>query len=958
MGKETKHKSNRFLAKIIVIISIVFWTGIAAVGVLNKFEYRFYDLLLGFRDSPKQRDEVLLVDVDDLALGQMGAWPWTRDIIADALFRMKELGAETVVFDIEYMSESKKAIDENLLQEIQKNPQEKLSDLNNVFLDYDEMFAQNIQFFGNTWMTINSGDIGQSYSEDDKNYASSRFLYSVVDDEDNFEKDGARKTYADFSPANYKFLSHAKGAGYPNVIIDSDGSRRRVRLLIQYDDGCLAQLSTAPLLKIINPSSIERKSRTIVLKDCSIPGESEPKDITIPLDEDGNMLIHWLKKPFITTNPETGELIPEKTSFNHNSVYYLWLLAQFEENIAQNLKDFKDIENFNLTFDSEEDLAFMNQVLQLYDSYLMMKEVKNQLMEMCKGYDATGNAIEGGISDDYYQEFFEMRKRFFEDVTAFVNSNYLISLEKVINNSEGLSEAEIDTLSNLYLNQSAFADSVENYNAYFPLMKETYTGKFCIVGNTGTGTTDLGTTPFNTSYPNVGTHANVYNTILTQDFIKPISWYWSVIFSGILTFILVGFSSQKKAFFQNLSGILLLVIVIVIPVLAMKLFGIYIPSFTSILIAFTSYLVVTITRFMISEKDKKFLQNTFGAYVAPAVVEQIVKNPDVAKLGGKSENLTALFSDVATFSGFTETVNNEELKRTREENETLPPEERKSAEEVNALGASRGAERLVAILNQYLGVLSDAIMDCTGTIDKYVGDEIVSFFGAPVPDENNAFNACVAGIRMLQAEKKFNEEHASELPTIKDKEGNDTGKPFFLHSRVGLNTGSMVVGNMGTDKKLNYTIMGNNVNLASRLEGTNKVYGSWIMVSESTWLEADSGVNHGKLVARAFDAVRVINVKKPVRIYNIIGLREELSEKQITATDIFNEGMKWYMKGADTPLTPKPASDFKKAYEFYKKADELYPEDASSKYFMSRCEDFLANGIPDVWDGVYTMKSK
>ena len=168
----------------------------------------------------------------------------------------------------------------------------------------------------------------------------------------------------------------------------------------------------------------------------------------------------------------------------------------------------------------------------------------------------------------------------------------------------------------------------------------------------------------------------------------------------------------------------------------------------------------------------------------------------------------------------------------------------------------------------------------------------------------------------------------------------------------------MVVGNMGTDKKLNYTIMGNNVNLASRLEGTNKVYGSWIMASESTWQTADAGENKGKLVARAFDAVRVINVKKPVRIYNIIGLRSELSETQIKATDLFNQGMEWYMKGADTPNTPKDPSDLKKAYDLYKQAAELYPADKSSAYFMSRCEDFLRDGLPEVWDGVFTMKTK
>ena len=168
----------------------------------------------------------------------------------------------------------------------------------------------------------------------------------------------------------------------------------------------------------------------------------------------------------------------------------------------------------------------------------------------------------------------------------------------------------------------------------------------------------------------------------------------------------------------------------------------------------------------------------------------------------------------------------------------------------------------------------------------------------------------------------------------------------------------MVVGNMGTDKKLNYTIMGNNVNLASRLEGTNKAYGSWIMISESTWHRADSGENKGKLVARKFDCVRVVNVNKPVQIFNILGLRDELSEEQIRAAEIFNKGMDLYLKGSDTPETPKDPEELKKAWSYFAKADEVYPADESSKVFMKRCTDFIKKGIPELWDGVYTMESK
>ena len=189
-----------------------------------------------------------------------------------------------------------------------------------------------------------------------------------------------------------------------------------------------------------------------------------------------------------------------------------------------------------------------------------------------------------------------------------------------------------------------------------------------------------------------------------------------------------------------------------------------------------------------------------------------------------------------------------------------------------------------------VGVLSDAIMNCHGTIDKYVGDEIVSFFGAPVDDPLNAYNACIAGIRMKQAEVIYNEEHKDELPIHPI-----THTPFLLKSRVGINTGDMVVGNMGTQKKLNYTVMGNNVNLASRLEGTNKAYDSWIMCSESTWLEANSGQTEGLLAARQLDCVRVINVEKPVQIYSIAGLKSELKKPLRVWVSLSRRWRSWYL---------------------------------------------------------------
>lgn len=949
ISKISNKKNVRTLKTLLIVVACaVFWTAICILGLLHKFDYRVYDLLLGLKKNPETRKELMILEADNISLEAIGTWPWSRDVYANALLRLKEFDVRKVVFDIEFLSPSSAKVDEDALNDEIANFDGDLPDFSRILVDNDDKFARAVQFFGNTWLTLNNRDMDIRYSPEEIEYVRQRFLHDVEDDDGKILL-GTRKSYFEslnssifakmkfnkidwdspevkekyligFSPALKDFANHSEGLGFPNVFIDADGTRRRIELLNAQEGRFAAQLSFSPLLDILTPEKIIRQGNFILLEKCKYPtpeGNIIEKNIKIPLDENGRMLINWKHEQFAS-------------AFKHDDFLTLFQMDEIEKNIIsllgviQNFYEYQKLANPDLENEWQE--KFTNLALDYSD----IIEFKNFLLDSCNGYDAEGKAIGSGISSDDYEQYFALRKAFFETASEYAHSEFAkIPEETLAIFKDGMSEenfesflAEIENIKEVFINET------DLYNKIFKETYEKFKDSFCIIGNTASSTTDLGTTPFERSYPNVGTHANVYNTIMNEDFIRPMHWGLVVLLAILISFICAAATAEKKASVQNTVGFIGIAIVVCLPIAAMTVAGIYLPSVAGVLIVFSSYLIISVYRFTATEKDKKFLQTTFGAYVAPAVVDQIVKNPEIARLGGKSDTLTALFSDVKTFSGFTEVINNEE-------------------------GEDKGAERLVAVLNKYLGVLSDAIMDNNGTIDKYVGDEIVSFFGAPVHDENNAFDACVAAVRMLQAEKKFNEENEDILP-INPK----TGKPFYLRSRVGLNTGNMVVGNMGTDKKLNYTIMGNNVNLASRLEGTNKVYGSWIMCSETTWIKANSGQNAGKLVARKFDCVRVINVNRPVPIYSIIGLKDELEPDQIRATELFNEGMKWYLAGSDTPKVPKNPEELKKAYEYYKKAYELYPEDESSKVFMERCVEFIKNGVPEIWDGVYVMKSK
>lgn len=941
MGKKQKSLFfTKWAAKFFVVLIILFWVTLAAFGLLQKFDYRLYDLMMGLRPNPDERQELLFVEVDNQSLEAMGPWPWTRDIIANALIRMKELGASESVFDIEYLSPSNMGVNPDAPAQLAADFDQQKQDISDVvseltngvssgsvtksdlpdisrqmvedyiypgldalydsvqhsvYRDFDDIFARSLQFFSNAWLTINIADIGITPTEEEKAYVVNRALFKNVEDEKNLiAADGAfyaadQGNLPGFAPAIYPFMRRAKGAGFTNIVLDGDGTRRRVILFNkQGDNGYVGQLVVAPLLKKLDVQKVVRHSRSVELVGAKIPGRTSRTDITIPLDSHGRMNINWLHKEFVD-------------SFRHESILSLAQLDDLENNIVAYLSG---LSGYVLTTDDGTPLSYYETVNSLLNDYADIVAYKEHLLSRCEGYDIDGAAIDGGIGEEEYAEYFAARAAFFDGVTQFLSgASYDEITARLEELKDLLTEEQYQT--NLSGVNSIFSDLKEQselYASYITEMRKNYEHAFCIIGNTASSTTDLGNTPFNRAYPNVGTHANVYNTIVNQDFITPIDWQIGALFTIILTLLYVFLTDGKKAWIQNFYGVLLVLLVILVPILLMAFAGIYSPVVTPVLIAFTSFLVVTILHFITSEKDKSFLRSAFSTYLSPTVVDQIVKDPSKLTLGGEEKELTALFSDIRSFSTFSEMVT---------------------------------PTKLVRVLNEYLGAMSDCILAENGTIDKYIGDAIVSFFGAPIDLENHAFASAVAAIRMKQAEKAFNDEHFASGDI-----------PMLLQTRIGLNSGSMVVGNMGTDNKMNYTMMGDNVNLASRLEGVNKIYHSWILCSETTWQIANRGEHNGILVGRPFDRVRVVGKEQPVQLYNILGFKSEMTNTELEMVDVFQGAIDLYLK-----------REFTKAQHLFEEANKVLP-DETSLMFADRCKEYLSANLPEDWDGVYQMTTK
>jgi len=292
------------------------------------------------------------------------------------------------------------------------------------------------------------------------------------------------------------------------------------------------------------------------------------------------------------------------------------------------------------------------------------------------------------------------------------------------------------------------------------------------------------------------------------------------------------------------------------------------------------------------------LRRAFSTYLSEDVVEEIIADPTHLKLGGIKRDMTALFTDIR---GFTRIA------------ETLAP------------------EQLVDMLNYYLSSMSDIILDHKGTIDKYQGDAIISFFGAPLVLPDHAMRACDAAIKMKALENEI-------YKYIKEK--GMSSSPLL--TRIGIGSGEMVVGNMGTEKKMNYTVMGNVVNLAARLEGVNKHYGTWILASERTVQQTE-----GRFLTRRLDRIRVVGMNEPVRIYELVALAKNADPALKKKLDMFNNALDHFEK-----------QDWSVAAAAFRQILAASPKDMPSNIYFNRCRSYLEKPPESDWDGVYNLKEK
>jgi len=429
------------------------------------------------------------------------------------------------------------------------------------------------------------------------------------------------------------------------------------------------------------------------------------------------------------------------------------------------------------------------------------------------------------------------------------------------------------------------------------LAPELFKGKIVIVGATATGIYDLRVTPFGAVYPGVEIHATVIDNILRQNFLVQSGWTsfldaCIIILLGLLMGIVI---SRLRAFQGVLVSLAILTAFISANALIFAHYNVWLNLVYPVLTILLIYLGITVYRYVSEEREKKKVRGAFQHYLNASVVNELLKDPAKLKLGGDKKNLTVLFSDIRGFTTISE---------------GLAP------------------ESLVRLLNEYLTAMTEIVFKYDGLLDKYIGDAVMAVFGAPLEQPDHALRACYTALDMMDRLKTLQKQWQAE------------GWPF-VDIGIGVSTGDMVAGNMGSEMRFDYTVMGDSVNLGSRLEGINKEYGTNIVISQFT-----HEIVKDVLCCRELDAVRVKGKKQPIKIYELLG-RKENEEFWREPTNRFHAGLEHYK-----------AARWDEAMAAFQSVLALSPDDFPAQLYIQRCETLKANPLEVSWDGVFTMTTK
>ena len=921
-------------------------------GVRNgaeSLEYLFYDMFFKVKTGKTHNLEetgdknalnshydpnIFIVDIDEPSLAKLGNYnTWDRSIHAEVVKNLSNGGASAIGFDILFKNadfgEQKTQQVTTMLNKLSPDtPWDSLGGDIRTFYNYDSMLVSAVKESGNT-IVCNIFDSYQSYKHEsqwrplstaeraDEIGYSSTFELSQVDSAQNIEpKDLLDNIFPELAQAGAQM-------GSVNAYPDDDGVVRRVSLLYRFPNpelysGTESKIySTMPLMTLLHlfhqkPENVKIKmGQFIDISSKIIATKNSEGSVTFEIFE-GQMLNETLSDALFQIDATMLDSLGEDE----------------EKEVAENITVKRDEEGAGrfVLSDSEED-----------EEAVITPYIVNTVKYFADSLQKLPPNKPTHISMDMDIHYDIAKKKWVSNLVILNNdvlTDIINTSEESINNlGEGkeirfgkVKQIPIDRWGHYQINykgryNTAETERVFQHLSYYDITKNRvdpglFQGKIFILGSAAPALFDFVTAPHEENYPGVLTHATILQNILNDDFLVTLQERYQQIIVVLLALVCLLVGLYVKSY---ISIALSFVLMGGYLGTAYHYFeqGLYLGASKQIFAILFTNIIALIIQFYFETKEKRFLGNAFKQYISPELIDEMVNNEIMPTLGGSKSNITAYFTDIASFSTFSEKIGD--------------------------------PSKLVELLNEYLTAMTDTLLENKGTLDKYEGDAIIAFFGAPMPLPNHAQNACDSAVDMQ-----------TKLMALRKKwagEGNKWPKVVHdMHMRIGINSGDIVTGNMGSTMRKNYTMMGDAVNLAARLESAAKQYGAYIQISEDTQKHLDKG----RFIYRSLDTIRVIGKSQPVKTFELLAKPGCENEAQLhKLVEIWEQARTAYL-----------AMDWDRAEELFTECLDYEPHhpdrDPGSKttpshVYIKRCEAYKVNppvAQGETWDGVFTATEK
>ena len=939
------------------------------LDIYDNFEHNLLDMRFKSRGLMETRDDIATADIDVRALQTEGKWdPWSREKHIPMVDLAAEHGLDAFIFDVYFIEDSERKLEYKVLNSITDSTLS-MDAMKNLFPDPDNDLADASQRAGNIIFA-------QSFKPQPKKKEPVKKRSEVMErrlkllEEKNLFRTVDREKYSmlfdfyDIETAVDTLIKNSAGVYFFQSDPDPDGLQRKYPLVGIYENRIFPSASLAIALKHYGVSfdDVEIAPGEHISFDLPEPDEHGRSRISIPINEKGQMQVNWAG---YWQDKETGEF--DMTHYPYN------VLKDFQETEFSNyiLSEYKKLMNLSFNGDvratMKPALGYINaskrnimKAGMSINSYAPIEkwvinnpdgdyasfpgkrkpplntfnEIKNNnviadafndsnrtedpilealIADGSIAYDLGIDGYEFTTYDQHIKDLNEVIKKDDENKKKYTKIRG--EARNTMRNFQIISNLHKNDMINeqrplFFMPNSGgkriFIGSEEKGTVHNVVPFE-FVGKKLYYGLTATGTSDLNPMPFEPRYPMVGLHANALNTILDNKIIHEVPKEQIAV---ILFLIGLMLAFGVPALSAAMGGLATGVVVGAYAWLSFWLFSnqhIWLDMVGPLSTLAFGYLGITIYNYIQEEKNKNFLKESFGTYVSPELIDQMYESGEEPSLGGEEGYHTAFFTDIQSFSAFSEKLT---------------------------------ASELVALLNQYLTDMTDVLLEHNGTLDKYIGDAIVAFYGAPIEVKDHELWACKTAIKM--------QENLDVLRQGWQQEGDRW--PEIVHNmqnRIGISSGQMVTGNMGSEARMNYTMMGDNVNTAARLESSAKQYGIYIQIADSTYQPIKD-----KVVVRDLDNVRVMGKNEPVKVWELISEVGQEPEQYKKILPAYHEALDLYK-----------TQEWEKAIEAFKASDDLEEmfggrKTNPSRIYIPRCEHYLNSPPGDDWDGVWTLTSK